>query len=160
MPTGRTVRRRGGLAFSDAGQVAGVVDETSTTEERLRNQAAQWLGEVRDVQKLPIAYRDSVLDRNAQNHARYLATSCPINQYTNWSDSIEMRVDEGYTTSFTESVFEISGSAFASELPQSEIDYSRLFTIYDAVGVGVAKVPESADCGESFYMVFHASDVR
>jgi hypothetical protein len=144
----------------DAGQVAGVVDETSNSEEELRNEVTSWLGDVREVQSLDIAYRDSVLDRNAQNHARYLATTCSSDRYTNWTDSLEMRVDEGYTSTFSESVFDISGQLFASELPENTIDYSRLFTRYDAVGVGVAQAPEASTCSSGYHLVFHLSEVR
>jgi hypothetical protein len=144
----------------DAGQVAGVVDETSIEEKEIRNAATQWLSEVREIQSLPIAYRDSVLDRNAQNHARFLATSCPDERYNDWDQLIETRVDEGYTNSFSEAVFVVSGSTFAEELPASAIDYSRLFTVYDAVGVGVAELTDDSKCGQGYFMVFHVADVR
>ena len=150
-----------GSLQGDAGRVAGVVDESSPAEDELRNDAAAWLGDVREVQSLSIAYRDGVLDRNAQNQARYLAERCSTTEYSEWQESIGMRVDEGYTTSFSESIFTVSGVRFAQELPNGEVDYSRLFTNYDAVGLGVAEFPDTQDCGEDGYvMVFHVAEVQ
>lgn len=145
---------------ADAGKVAGVVDESSTTEDDLRNDITNWLSDVRDIQRLPIAYRDSVLDRNAQNQARFLANSCDQDRYSDWSESLGIRVDEGYSVSFSEAIFNVSGTAFAGELPSSQIDYARLFNFYDAVGVGAARVPETSSCQTGFVIVFHVAEVN
>jgi hypothetical protein len=144
----------------NAGRVAGVVDEESQNERDLKSSAVEWLSAVRNIQRLDVAYRDGVLERNAQNHARFVADTCDTSDYTNWDDSLGLRVDEGFTSSFSESIFKISSSDFANELPVSAIDYSRLFTQYDAIGVGVAEATESAGCGGGYYLVFHMATVR
>lgn len=145
---------------AQSGQVAGVVDDASLEETAMRNDAANWLSDVREVQGLEVAYRDVVLDRNAQNHARYVATQCDVNAYSDWNDSIGIQVDEGDTSSFSESIFLVDEQTLASELPKRANDYSRLFTLYDAMGVGVAKIPESGDCASGFILVFHMAGIR
>ena len=145
---------------SNLGRVAGVVDQSSEAEDTLRNEAMSWLGDVRAAQALPIAYRDGVLDRNAQNHARYLATSCSEDRYSDWSESLGTRIDEGYAATFSEAVFDSNGTTFAQDFIDSQIDYSRLFTIYDAVGVGVASYADAPGCGSGYVFVFHAASTR
>lgn len=140
------------------GQVAGVVADASVKETELRNSAMDWLGLALESQGLDSVYRDGVLDRNAQNQARFYADQCLPGE-SNWEQSIGLRVDEGYTTSFSEASFVVSGIAFASELPTNQTDYARLFTLYDAAGVGVAEL--AASCGQDgFVMVYHLAGVR
>lgn len=146
-------------ASANSGRVAGIVDDSSEDEDRLRNQAAEWLGNVREVQSLPVAYRDSVLDRNAQNQARFIATSCSADRYSDWDESLGRRVDEGFVSGFSESIFDISGDTFTAELPLSQSDYARLFTFYDAVGLGVAKYAEGETCGDGLVLVIHAASI-
>ncbi len=144
----------------NSGRVAGVVDDASIEEASMRNDAAEWLSGVRSIQSLPVAYRDGVLDRNAQNHARFAASKCSVEQYGNWEESLNLQIDEGLTDSFTESIFRVTTKTLASELPGSAIDYSRLFTNYDALGVGVAEIPSGANCGAGFILVFHMAGIR
>ncbi len=135
------------------------MDEQSPAERALRDEATEWLSKVRGVQGLEVAYRDSVLDGNAQNHARFVANTCNIEAYSDWEDSLSLRIDEGYTSSFSESIFQVNSDDFANELPASAINYSRLFTQYDAVGVGVAELPESANCGPGSVLVIHMASI-
>lgn len=148
-----------GVAFS-SGQVAGVVDDSSVEESEARNIAANWLTEVRELQGLTPAYRDSVLDRNAQNQARLVATNCNDNIYSDWSETIDTRIDEGYVKTFSEAIFSVDNpGSLATELPMKPIDYSRLFTGYSGYGVGVARTPQDSDCTTPFVIVFHLAHI-
>jgi hypothetical protein len=143
-----------------AGQVAGVTDDSSVDENEVRNALAVWLTSVREVQGLKIAYRDPVLDRNAQNHARTMAQACDSGLYSDWSEYIGTKVSEGYITSFSESAFEISGATrIAEEMPLGTVAYSRLFTNYDAYGIGVVDVREYG-CGYNYITVLHLAEVK
>ena len=148
------------LVQDNSGQVAGVVDDSSIEENQLRNSATAWLSGVREVQSLPTAYRDSVLDRNAQNHARYLATSCSDDRYSDWDESLGSRINEGYVATFSESTFSSDGTSFAHDFVYSQQDYARLFGLFSAVGVGVAEYADSPSCDSGYVFVYHLADIR
>lgn len=145
--------------FDTDGQVAGVVDQTSRDEQSLKNDVAEWLSSARSAEGLNVAYRDSILDRNAQNHSRSISNSCEIDDYNSWDEFINLNINEGIIGSFSEATFFISGEQFGSELIQRPVDYQRLFTDYNAFGVGVSAIPELDDCGSGYVLVVHSATV-
>ena len=140
------------------GAVAGVVDDSSTNEQTVRNDAAAWLSQARLDSRLNTAYRDEILDRRAQNHARLLAETCSDSRYNEWQDIIGQAVSEGYVTTFSEAIFGLENTDLASSLPIQADDYPRLFTDYKAYGVGVART--SGACSFEYIATFHLAGVQ
>jgi len=148
---------------ASSGYVAGVVDDSSVVEGEFRNDVAEWLGDVRIIQGSTLAYRDSVLDRQAQNHARHIAETCSDDKYNDWSEFLGTEIDEGNIITYTEAVFtDTAMQTFARDFTHFQTDYSRLFAEYNAAGIGVAEVTDNADpeCGKGFVVVIHAADTR
>lgn len=143
---------------ASTGQVAGVVDDSSVNEQNLRNQAADWLSQARADSGLDVVYRDELLDRRAQNHARLLAEACDTGRYNDWQEAIGQPLSEDYITSFGEAIFSLTDSDFTRQLPKRTNDYPRLFTIYKAYGVGVAQTSET--CSSDYILTFHLADVQ
>lgn len=139
------------LAAQGEGVVAGVVDDASIEEKQQQNKAAEWYDSAlqnADLIEVRSPYRDSVLDRSAQNFARSLADSCNLDVATDWSDQIGVKIDEGYIESYSEAVFIVANdSQLNADLPTQADAYQRLFLNHEAYGVGAASIPESTDCG-------------
>lgn len=148
------------LSAGDEGRVAGAVDDSTIEEQAFRNDASEWLSAARRSGDNSNAYRDGILDRNAQNHARSLADACSADIYNSWEETIGTAINEGYVASFGEAAFAVSGEAFASEMLLKETDYQRLFADVDAYGVGVAQTTEISGCEIPFVLVFHLATIK
>ncbi len=146
--------------FAETGKVAGLVDDSNQSEDSLRNSAAKWLNEARYKSGLGAMYRDSILDRRAQNHARTLADSCDVDTFNDWSDAIGTQIDEGTIRAFSESAFLLQDDNFIDTLPQNQPSYERLFTLSNAYGIGVAAIPQTAsDCAGSYVLTVHMAEI-
>lgn len=145
------------LFGTEEGSVAGAVNDSDKEESELRSEISKWISEVRVAQGLTAGYRDNVLDRESQDKARELASRCDLDGFTSWEDKLNVRIDGGYTISFSEAAFFVNGGSFASDFVERTNAYRRLFEDYDAYGVGVAA---RGECQKPYTVVVQMSQLR